>query len=116
MLEELGRVLIVVCLRLWVVDGTDTEPDDELVPRREVVAEPKLYPRFELEPELELLLITVPRLVRTPFTELLPLDEEDTLVVARRPTVLEAEVEAVPTVARRPVVFTPLPDDTTLPP
>ena len=84
------------------------------MPRREVLAEPKLYPRFELE--LELLLMTVPRLVRTPFTELLPFDDEETLVVARRLVVVDAEVEAVPTVARRPVVVTPLPDDTILPP
>ena len=61
-----------------------------------------------------LLLITVPRLVRTPLIELVPLEVEVTLVAARRPGVLDAD--AVPTVARRTLVDTELPDETALPP
>lgn len=105
--------MIVVCRRLCELDGTDTDPD-EVVPRREVPALPILYPRLLFEVELTLLPITVPRLVRTPFIVLLPLDEEVTLLAARRPLTLE--VEAVPTVARRPLTDDELPDETTLPP
>ena len=103
--------LIVVCRRLCELDGSDTEPD-EVVPLREVLALPKLYPRLLFE--LVLLLITVPRLVRTPLTVLLPFKDETALLPTRRPLTFEAE--AVPTVARRPLTDEEEPDETTLPP
>ena len=103
--------LIVVCRRLCELDGSDTEPD-EVVPLREVLALPNLYPRLLFD--LVLLLITVPRLVLTPFTVILPFDHETALLPTRPP--LHFDAHLLPIVARVPSTDEPEPDETTLPP
>ena len=102
---------MVVCLLL---DGLETVPENEEFPLLEEFASPKLYPRLPFE--LELLLITVPRFVRTPFTdcEPRPPDVEVTFPTVRRPVVFP-EVP-VPTVARRLLDAAEFPEDIALPP
>ena len=99
---------MVVCLLLLLLDGLETVPENEEFPLLEEFASPKLYPRLPFE--LELLFITVPRFVRTPF----PPDVEVTFPTVRRPVVFP-EVP-VPTVARRLLDAAEFPEDIALPP
>lgn len=108
-LDELVTLLLIeVCLRLWLLDGTETDPDELVLPRREELAPSNLYPRLVL---VVLLLMMVPRLVRTPVTE--PFEEEVAVPTVRRPAV-EFDDE-VPTVALRPLEEEAL-DEMKLPP